>query len=174
MRRLRLKKLQIKKHQVILVAGIILGFAIIVVVVLLLWPKPLFSRKLINAYPADVLVPGKDVGEVVRGTPTYDSKLQQLTYTLDFGGATIIVSEQPTPETFTDVPALYDQLTTSMKQYKQFSTDIGTVYLTAPDNLHGLHAAVANVRGTLLLTKPDHNISDDQWRQLMGHFTVQR
>lgn len=136
-------------------------------------PPPVFARSLVDAYPAVLLVPGKGAGEVVPQTPSYDDKLKQITYTVQYVGASIVVSEQPTPEAFVDVPAVYDKMVETMKTYASFDTDIGKVYLTKPDNLGGHQAAVINTKGTLLLAKTDRDLSDAQWRSLFARYIVQ-
>jgi hypothetical protein len=86
----------------------------------------------------------------------------------------MVLSEQPTPDSFTDVPQVYDKVVDSMQEYQKFDVDVGTVHLTRPPSLNGKQAAVLNTKGTLLFAKPDKDLSEDQWRRFFNSFVVEK
>jgi hypothetical protein len=103
----------------------------------------------------------------------YDNSIKQISYIAQtVGGAHLTVSEQATPQSFTDVPQVYDKLMTSMFQYEAFDTVNGKVYLTHPKELNGGQAAVMNSKGTLLFIKPDKPLSDDTWHQVFNNLQI--
>ena len=87
-------------------------------------------------------------------------------------GNYITFSEQPTPESFIDVPQSYDKLIESMLQYKAFDSPDGKVYLTHPKTLNGGQTAVMNARGVLIFAKPDKDISDDAWARIFNNLKL--
>lgn len=90
----------------------------------------------------------------------------------DDGGNSVTISEQPTPESFVDIPQSYDKLIDSMHKYKTFDSAIGRVFLTRPDNLNGKQAAVMNSKGVLLFAKADTDIDDDTWVKLFNNLVI--
>ena len=106
-------------------------------------------------------------------TIKYDPANKLLTYiahTTD--GARLIVSQQPTPDTFNDIPQYYPKFIESLQQYGTFGSLSGIVYLTHPKELKGGQTAVMNSKGTLMLIKPDKAVSDDTWRRLFNNMQI--
>lgn len=108
-----------------------------------------------------------------KSTIKYNAPEKLLTFIAhNSDGNNVTISEQPTPESFIDIPQSYDKLIESMLQYKSFDTPNGKVYLTHPKTLNGRQTAVMNARGVLLFAKPDKDISDDTWVQFFNNLKL--
>lgn len=150
-----------------------LSLAAIAAVVWLVWPRPVVPAKISQQYPATVFLPKESATtRVDRNTVKYDSKLKLLTMTLTASGTKMVLSEQPTPDTFVDIPQAYDKVISNMQEYESFETSIGRVHLVKPQELHGKQAAVLSSKGTLLFAKPDDNLDTDDWRRFFKGLTV--
>jgi hypothetical protein len=89
-------------------------------------------------------------------------------------GRELIISEQPTPDSFNDIPQVFSKFTEGLHQYTSFSTPDGTVSLTRPKELKGGQTAVMSAKGTLMFIKPSKDLSDDEWRQLFNNLEIIR
>lgn len=143
---------------------------IITVVVMLALPKPPISGPIKSQLTSTLMLPDTGHFPVDRASTKYDPKLKELSYNASAFGQTIIVSEQPTPDQFTDVPQVYQKVLESMADYADFDVSVGSVHLTQPAQLNGLQTAVLNSKGTLLFAKPASNLTEDQWRQFFTSF----
>lgn len=154
---------KLRKSFLISVAALtVLG--IIVITILLLGPKnplPSTVRKQANFV---ILAPVSGPVKVDRESAKYDTALKLLSYKSMFNGVKIVVSEQSTPDSFIDIPQVYDKVVANMQEYSKFDVIAGTVHLTRPKDLGGKQAAVINTKGTLLFAKPTSDLSNDQWR----------
>jgi hypothetical protein len=157
-----------------LVVGSIVAIGLVVIVIMLLGPKPPVPAEIKSAVTSTILVPQAHDVVVSRESMNYDSQLKLLTYTATAYGVKTVVSEQPTPESFIDIPQVYDKVVTGMNEYGTFDSDSGTVNLTRPKDLGGKQAAVMNTKGTLMFVKPERDLSDDQWRKLFNGLEVIR
>jgi hypothetical protein len=100
-----------------------------------------------------------------KSTIQFDAAGQHLAYTLRHGDSSIVLSEQPTPDSFNDIPGYYAKLLDKLHQYEEFSTAVGTATLTRPDELGGGQSAVVNTSsGTLMFAHPDHDLSQTEWK----------
>jgi hypothetical protein len=106
------------------------------------------------------------------GTVKYDSKLKLLSYQSSAFGINTTVSEQPTPDSFNDIPAVYQKVLDSWKEYASFGNSNGTVYLTRPGDQNGKEVGVLNSKGTLMFIKADKDLSNDQWKQLFNNLDI--
>jgi hypothetical protein len=88
------------------------------------------------------------------------SETQNLTFT-----------EQPQPESFNDVPQLYEKLIEKLRGYSNFDSVNGTVSLTRPEELKGGQTAVMKSKGTLVFIKPETDLSADDWRKIMNNLS---
>lgn len=148
------------------------AIGLLVIIVMLLGPKPPVPAEIKRAVTSTLLVPkARDVA-VNRESMKYDSQLTLLTYSAIAYGVKTVVSQQPTPESFIDIPQVYDKVVASMNEYKKFDTDSGTVHLTRPKDLGGKQAAVMNTKGTLMFVKPERDLSEDQWRKLFNNLEI--
>jgi hypothetical protein len=153
----------------LVVAGLA-GIGMVIAVVLLAAPKPPIPSLIKQQAVSTILVPRGGGTAVERESVVFDAQRKQLSYNATFTGTKLRVSEQATPESFTDIPQTFDKLTAAMGEYGKFDTDVGTVHLTRPKELGGKQAAVLNAKGTLLFAKPAAELSDDQWRQFFRTF----
>jgi hypothetical protein len=157
-----------------LIMGVVLAVGLIVVGIMLLAPKPPIPGPIKKQVTSTLIVPQLADVTIDRQSVKYDDKLKLLSYTADVYGISTVISEQPTPDSFTDIPQVYDKVTASMNEYSKFDTDIGTVHITRPKELDGKQAAVLNTKGTLLFAKPERDLSDEQWRKFFGSFEVEK
>lgn len=150
----------------------IVGFGLLAILVLLIGPKPPIPSEIRRQLTSSPLLPsGRDI-EVDPGSAKYDFKLKLLTINVNAFGHTIVLSEQATPDTLTDIPEFYEKLTLGMGEYKRFDAPVGTIHLTHPKDLGGKQAAVLNSGGTLLFAKPDRDLTEEEWRKLFLRFKV--
>ncbi len=154
------------------VVGTVVGIGAVAALVLVLLPKPMVPSKTRQQLASTLILPTGKQFAVNRATVKYDSNLKVLSFTTHAFGGTLIISEQPTPESFTDVPAVYQKVTDQMNDYYDFATSLGTVHLTTPTQLSGKQTAVINAAGTLTFIKPSSNLSATQWRQFFTSFQV--
>jgi hypothetical protein len=155
----------------LVIAGVV-SLGVITIVVLLLLPKPLIPPKIVSEATSTVLAPDSSSFKIARESVKYDNSLKLLSYNVSAYGKTIIISEQPTPESFTDVPAVYTKVLDGMNDYYDFDVNVGSVHVTTPSQLNGKQAAVLNTKGTLLFAKPTVSLSNSQWQQFFTSFTV--
>jgi hypothetical protein len=152
--------------------GIILVVGVIAATAILLAPKSPIPPSLRNQVTSTLLVPEGGGYSLNRDSAKYDKDKKVLTYTASYAGTKLVVSEQPTPSEFVDVPEVYDKVTAGMNNYQTFDSGIGTVHLTQPKQLSGKQAAVLNTKGTLMFVKPENALTDDQWRLWFNHIQV--
>lgn len=150
----------------------ILALGAVVILILVLLPKPPIPGKIKQQLTSTLLLPNTRKFPVNRDTTKYDPSIKVLTYKVAAFGKTIIMSEQPTPDQFTDVPQVYQKVLDGMQDYNDFDVNVGGVHLTLPPQLSGVQTAVLNTKGTLIFAKPSGKLSDDQWRQFFTSFQV--
>lgn len=142
----------------------------------LLKPKPPIPKTIQSQldFTPYLVKPGAAI-TVDKGTYKYDPSQKGLSFVAtgkDFGKLTI--SEQPTPQQFIDIPEVYSKLVDKLNRYSVFDNDMGTVYLTRPDDQHTGQTAVINSKGVLMFVRSAKNLSDDQWRKLFGSFALEK
>ncbi len=152
--------------------AVVIGIGTIVITGLLVAPKPPIPGPIKTQVTSTILVPGSKDIVTDSDSVKYASKEKLLSFNVTINGAKLVISEQPTPESFIDIPQVYDKVVAGMNEYEKFDTEVGTVHLTRPKELNGKQAAVLNTKGTLLFAKPDSNLSSDQWRQLFKAMEV--
>lgn len=94
-----------------------------------------------------------------------------ITFVVRKGSANLSFTEQAVPESFTDVPQVYDKLIERLRGYSTFEGVNGKVDLTRPEELGGGQTAVMKARGTLVFVRPSDNLSVDDWRVIMNGLT---
>lgn len=119
-----------------------------------------------------VLVPSSSVITIDQESTKYDTNLNLLSYNVIVNDTRVIISEQPTPESFNDIPQVYDKILAGMNEYAKFDTGIGMVHLTRPNNLGGKQAAIINTKGTLFFAKPEKDFTEDQWRSIFKSIDI--
>ena len=121
-----------------------------------------------------VFMPGDDTTATVeRPSINFQADADLLSYTATLmSGAKIFVNQQPTPESFIDIPQAYDKLLGSLQPYANFESLNGKVTLTKPKELQGEQSAVMNTKGTLMFIRSDTEISQDDWRKLFNNLKI--
>lgn len=138
-------------------------------------PRPLLPLTIRSSINYTLFEPTKLSNVVVdRNTVKQDKTVNLLSYvgSEKSSGAKLTFSQQSTPESFVDIPQVFDQFTNSLNPYTIFDSLQGKVYLTKPKELKGGQSAVMNAKGTLLFIKPDKNLTDDIWRQIFSNLEV--
>lgn len=153
-------------------AGCLLGVAGIIGLILWLSPKPFMPKEMERDVTATVFVPDSPDAIAERETVKYDSKIKLLTYQLTIFGVSAVMSQQPTPESFVDIPQSYDKLAENMGSYKHFDTRDGVAHITRPKDMGGKQMGVLKSKGTLMFVKADKDLSDDQWQKFFNSLVV--
>jgi hypothetical protein len=148
------------------------GLGLVVIIALILIPKPPVSNKIKAELTSTLLLPDTSNFPIASRSVKYDSSLKLLSFNATVFGKQIIISEQPTPESFTDVPAVYTKVLDGMNDNYDFDVNVGSVHITTPPQLNGKQAAVLNAKGTLLFAKPSASLSNSQWQQFFTSFAV--
>jgi hypothetical protein len=102
----------------------------------------------------------------------YDANLKVMSVVISSFGIKNTISEQASPDAFNDIPGYYDKLTEKLNSYANFGTDLGTVYLTRPDELKGKQSAIMSTKGTLMFASPGKDLTNDQWRRFFNSLSV--
>jgi hypothetical protein len=102
----------------------------------------------------------------------YNAPNQQLTFVANYGGGTVSFSEQSTPSSFVDVPAVYTSLVSKLNEYDSFDSVNGSVYMLHPKELMGSQSAVMNTKGTLLFARPSFNITVSRWKEIFNNLVI--
>jgi hypothetical protein len=106
------------------------------------------------------------------GTPAYDAASGVLTLSLKNADNTLVLTQQSSPQVFSDVPQQYARMLATMNQYAEVQTSFGTVALTRPKELNGGQAAVINKTGTLLFAKPTQDLNNEQWTEFFNNLQL--
>lgn len=103
----------------------------------------------------------------------YDPSVKLISYNaITNNGVRLIITEQETPTSFSDIPQVFSKLVETMSQYGVFDSQNGTVYLTHPKELKGGQAAVMNSKGTLMFVKPITALDDDSWKVFFNSLQI--
>ena len=99
---------------------------------------------------------------------TYNDKLAQCVFTVQYAGRSITFSQQAVPAQFTDIPEFYSKYLDKLRSSGSFENSQGRVYITRPLEVDR-QTAVLNNRGTLLYAQADKDLPESDWKYLMGH-----
>ena len=120
-----------------------------------------------------ILPTGPETLKIDKTSIKYSADEKLLVYEVNMeDGNKLVISEQPSPESFIDVPQSYDKLISSLQQYAAFDTQKGRVFLTKPENLKGGQTAVMNSSGVLLFIRPNKALTDDSWKQIFNDLEI--
>lgn len=136
-------------------------------------PATIVTPQVASQLTSTLFVPQVGDVAVVRATVKYDASLKVLSYVVRTDGTVLTVSEQPTPDSFVDVPGVYTKTIEGMKGYQSFDSVQGHVDLTRPTTHGDKQTAVMNAKGTLLFVKADHDLTIDQWKQFFRALAIQ-
>jgi hypothetical protein len=146
---------------------VLVGLSLPIIVGIILFPgKPPIPGPVKRQISSTILVPRSSGYLVDRDSAKYHQKEKLLTFKIlknDQRAATI--TEQPTPDTFTDIPEFSAKFFQQAGEYKTFDSVNGTVHLLHPQK--GVKdAAAMNAKGTLMFVNPSLPFSEDEWRKL--------
>jgi hypothetical protein len=164
------------KNKIYILATVAILILLVTVVAagIALAPKPVLPKSITKQTTFTVFVPTTSEIMVDTASTKYDAKLKLLSYNATVNGIHIVLSMQPTPESFADIPQFYDKVVAKMNEYSKFESINGTVHLTRPIDLGGKQTAVVDTKGTLIFVKPESDLTDDQWRQFFKNIDVLR
>lgn len=104
---------------------------------------------------------------------TYDNVNKALAYTVIVNGKKVTLSEQATPEIFSE-SGVYNFKLNQAHQYDSFNTSAGEVTLTRPGDLGGQTVAWLNNHGTLILARGLQSLSVAEWQELFNQLSIVR
>lgn len=153
------------------IAVILLGVVIILAVVLHPNKSPI-PGAIQQQITSVILVPKGNGYNVDAQTVKYDKSNKLLSFKVKKDGQLVAtIAEQPTPDTFTDIPEFSAKFFQQAGEYKAFDTALGTAHLLHPGK--GVSdAAAMNAKGTLMFINPIVKMSEDDWRKLLLTITV--
>lgn len=159
------------------VLGGIAGVILIAVLSIIVYGKVTASsdgvpKAITSQLTSALIMPDTSTTTIDETSYKYDPSSKLFSYTAVYADSHLVFSEQPAPESFTDIPEAYQKVLESMNNYSSFDSTIGTVHLTKPPNSAGKQTAVLNAKGTLLFAKSDRNLDSDQWRALFKSVDV--
>lgn len=155
-----------RKLSVKVISVIVVVVAIAAILYYFLRPQSVIPSATKAQLTSPLLMPtDQTVAVIDRTSVKYDPKIKMLTYDVQFEDIKVVISEQPTPESFIDIPDVYTKMLESMNEYKKFELAIGVIHLTRPTDLKGKQSAVVNSKGTLLFASPKEDLTEDQWRR---------
>lgn len=161
------KKSIIPNRKLVIVLSLFVGFGLIFVLVLFFNPiKPPLPGQIKSQVTSTILVPEGSGYVVDRESVKYAQKDKLLTFKITKNDKTLAtITQQPTPDTFVDIPEFSTKFFQQAGEYKTFDTAIGTVHLLRPGN--GVaDAAAMNTKGTLMFINPVTKLSEADWRKL--------
>jgi hypothetical protein len=128
--------------------------------------KTIIPNDIKKQVTSTVLVPRSSDYSVDKESTKYDKTNKLLSFQIKNNNTTIAtLTEQPTPETFTDIPEFGAKFFQQAGEYKTFDSSTGTVHLLHPGK--GINdAAAMNAKGTLMFINPKTKFSEDDWRKL--------
>lgn len=154
-----------RKLSILLAIFMVLGlfFALL----LILNPsKPPIPGPIKRQVSSTILVPKGSGFQVDRDSAKYTPKDKLLTFKITRNEQSVAtITEQPTPDTFTDIPEFSAKFFQQAGEYKTFDSVNGTVHLLHP-NKGVKDAAAMNAKGTLMFVNPSVSFTEDDWRKL--------
>lgn len=130
-----------------------------------------FSASIRKQVTSTILYPDPEKLDYVikRDTVKYDAESKLLSYviTSESQQLRLIVSEQPSPEMFADIPETYQKFVEKLLPVVTFENKVGKVTITQPNELKGEQSAVLNAQGTLMFVR-SKKLPEDQWRRIMA------
>lgn len=138
---------------------------------LFLWSaRPLVPRQVRRQLDFVALVPDSSQAAIIdRTSVKYDSSNKVLSYEAKYQSSRLIVTNQAAPETFSDVPKVYDKFLEDLHAYTSFDSSLGKVSLTRPPKADSQQVAIISTKGTLMFVRANHDLSNDQWRKFFNN-----
>lgn len=164
-------------------AGVAVAISLLGISAFLIWllvlrpPASAFPAKVKQKISFVILYPSSNSKQytVDRESVKYDESNKLLSYVMSkpTGGQDIIVSEQPAPDSFADIPEMYNKFTEKMLPISTFDSYLGKASITQPPQLQGDQTLVMYAKGTLFFARTK-KLSPDEWRQFINDFEVVR
>lgn len=157
----------------LVLTGLLIGLGVIMAVHYK--DSPGVSRKIIKDANFSIYYPKDKKGPWVadESTIVMNTEDQLLSFSVRRGNNKVSMSEQPTPDSFSDAPQIYQKLLDQLHQYAEIDTVVGKVTLTHPEELKGGQSAVVNTsKGTLMFAHPEHDLTDLQWKEYFNTLRV--
>jgi hypothetical protein len=144
--------------------------AVIVALIFVFRPRTPFTTETLQQASFVVYYPPPQSKMVIdKPTIKYNSQSKVLSFSAHDGSSKLTFTEQAAPDQFTDIPQYLPKLTNFLNTYRSFNTPSGTAYLTRPAELKGGQSALFVGGGTMMFVHPNHDLSDDYWRNLFTH-----
>jgi hypothetical protein len=153
-------------------------FIILIAIVIILLisesknPYPI-DQKIIKKANFVIAVP-TDNKVVKKESVVFNQEAGALSYKANYKGTIFNVSEQPTPDIFTENGNVYGYKLDQMRQFQELQTSLGKVTLTKPEELKGKVVAVSNVNGNLMFITADKDLSKSQWQDFYNNLQLIR
>jgi hypothetical protein len=96
-----------------------------------------------------------------------DDKLLVLETRYQEGNTRIVLSEQLVADDIKTDDTVFKEFVDSMKQYGEFTSSLGKVFLTKPAAEGGKQTAVLKTDQILVFIRADDDITDEQWRRVV-------
>ena len=101
---------------------------------------------------------------------------ETLSFTVEYGDNSIVFTEQAVPLAYIDDAAAYDRFIGSLKPYINFKVPLGNVslvsFVTAGDYKPEGKSGILKSNGTLVIAKPQKDLTDKQWQNLFNSLTA--
>ncbi len=145
----------------------VVGLGVFIILFLIFFPgKPPIPRNVKSKVISTILVPRHANYSVDRESAKFETTNKLLTFKIMRNNMVVAtITEQPTPDTFTDIPTFSQKFFEQAGEYKTFDSVNGTVHLLHPQK--GVKdAAAMNAKGTLMFVNPSVPFTEDEWRKL--------
>jgi hypothetical protein len=153
---------------------IVLGIAGAIILYLSLEDKSGFPEKVKKKADFSIFYPETANPSLIvkLSSVAYDDANNGLSYQVHVNGKEIIVSEQATPDVFSQ-SGVYAFKLNQAHEYDSFNTDAGEVALTKPSEAGGQTVAWDNnSKGTLILARAYKTPTESEWKLLFDAMTT--
>lgn len=124
-------------------------------------------------FPSAIFVPSDPV-RVDRTTVKYAGSNYPLNFVAHSGDHKLTISEQPSPDSFFEIPDAYSKFVTSFRPYDAFESRLGRVELTRPQNYNNKQVAIMNTKGTLILISAETDMGNEDWKSLFNSLVIEQ
>ena len=104
----------------------------------------------------------------------YDSQAKLFSYRAAYRRQPLVVSMQPVPDEFVDMPESYNTYIQALGQVLSFDSKHGTVHVTQPKNLGGGQAAIISAQGALMFVRSDVALTEGHWRNVFDSLVSEK
>lgn len=112
-----------------------------------------------------------------KGSIEYKAEDDTLTFNAKTAGANVVIVEQPAPDSLSANGQVYFPAL-NVHPYAQFQSSVGPVALTKFWQVGSLdpggQTAILAAEGTMVLAKPDKDLTNAEWKDFFNSFKVSR